>query len=181
MENWKDIEGYEGLYQISDDGNVKSLGRETKRVLNQGEIICKTKEKILTPRKTGNNLRNSRYLSVVLYDKERKSKSFLIHRLVAHHFIKSITNDLVVNHKDFNGNNNNISNLELITQKENTIHYHSNENPLYNKEMLIDLHHNQKLSLRAIARMFGKHHGSIKRIIQYYNIEIKQYCINQYG
>jgi hypothetical protein len=124
IEIWKDIEGYEGLYQISNYGRVKSLERIEKKTLNQGEIYCVFKEKILKSRKSYQK-RRSIYYYVILY-KNKKANTLAIHRLIAHHFIQPIFNtDLVVNHKDLNGLNNDISNLEVITQNENITHYHN--------------------------------------------------------
>jgi len=180
MENWKNIKNYEGVYQISDLGNVKSLEKKQIKKLKQGEVVVTLKEKLLTPRKVGNNLRTSRYLSVALYDNNKKRKDYFIHRLVAEHFINEIGDDMVVNHKDFNGENNNVNNLEIISQRDNTIHYHSFENDVYNKELLIDLHHNKKISLRGIGKMFNTTHKKIKNIMGYYNIEIIRHSINQY-
>lgn len=95
-EIWKDIKGYEGLYQVSNLGNVKSL-------------------------KTNKNLyysnSNNGYLRVGLF--KNKRKMFSIHRLVAENFIPNPNEYLVVNHKDFNQKNNKVDNLEWCTSKEN--------------------------------------------------------------
>jgi hypothetical protein len=103
MEIWKDIEGYEGLYQVSNLGNIKSLNYN-----HTG------KEKL---RKT--NIDKHGYLGVVLY-KNKKSTRKKIHRLVAFHFCEGYGENLVVNHKDEDKTNNVWTNLEWITQKENT-------------------------------------------------------------
>ena len=105
MEEWKDIKGYEGLYQISNKGNVKSLGNNKTR-----------KEKILSPRK------HSGYFFVTLCKKGEKPKNFDIHRLVAEHFLLNPDNLPVVNHKDENKLNNNVENLEWCTFAYNTIY-----------------------------------------------------------
>ena len=98
MEEWKDIKGYEGIYQISNKGRVKSLGNNKTK-----------KEKILRPRKING------YFSVRLCKKGEKPKEFNIHRLVAEHFIPNPDNLPVVNHKDENKLNNNVENLEWCT------------------------------------------------------------------
>lgn len=95
-EIWRDIYGYDGLYQVSNYGNVKSLN-----YLNHG------KEQILKPANRGDG-----YLFVALW-KNGKQKGKLIHRLVAEAFIPN--DDLFktqVNHKDENKANNNVENLE---------------------------------------------------------------------
>ena len=104
MEIWEDIEGYEGIYQVSSLGKVKSLNfNHTK------------KEKILKP-----FFNRDGYLSVNLY-KEGKRKQYLVHRLVAKVFIPNPENKLEVNHKDEDKTNNKVENLEWVTSKENRI------------------------------------------------------------
>lgn len=107
-EIWKDIQGYEGLYQVSNLGNIKSMARSHK--------FGKLKEKI----KNLNPIRNG-YLQVCLC-KDGKKKPFMVHRLVAKHFLKNFDKDLDVNHKDCNKKNNNVNNLEMVTRKENIKH-----------------------------------------------------------
>ena len=107
-EKWKDIKGYEGLYQVSNLGNIKSLNRTTN-IPNAKRI---EKEKILKL-----NTRNGYYVINLRKNGKRISKQ--IHRLVAEAFIPNNDNKPFVNHKDFNRLNNNIENLEWCTQKEN--------------------------------------------------------------
>lgn len=109
IEIFKDIEGYEG-YQISNLGNVKSLGNDKAR-----------KEKVLKPAKDKYG-----YLYVCLH-KQGKVKFCLIHRLVALHFIPNPNNYPIINHKDENPLNNNISNLEWCTPKYNSNYGTRNE------------------------------------------------------
>lgn len=97
-----DIKGYEGLYQISNFGNVKSLGNEKKR-----------KEKII---KQGQSKKG--YLFVNLY-KNGKGKIYQVHRLVAIAFIENPNNFLQVNHKDEDKTNNVVENLEWCDAKYN--------------------------------------------------------------
>lgn len=100
-EFWKDIEGYEGLYKISNLGNVKSS----------------YKNKILKPR-----VKENGYLIVSLY-KDKKDKKFYIHRLVASAFIPNLDKKEYVNHKNFDKRNNTVGNLEWVTRIENFRHY----------------------------------------------------------
>ena len=108
-EVWKDIKGYEGLYQISNLGKVRKL-----RFINN---IC-NKEKIflITPQKI-----NSGYLKVSLY-KNSNFENKLVHRLVAETFIDNPNHYLEVNHKDGNKYNNNADNLEWCNRKQNMQH-----------------------------------------------------------
>lgn len=99
-EIWKDIAGWEGSYQISTYGRVKSL--------KYG------KERILKPSKN-----SSGYLTVGL-SIESRTFSKAIHRLVAIAFVPNPDNKLQVNHKDENKLNNNVNNLEWVTAKENS-------------------------------------------------------------
>ena len=105
-EIWKDILGYEGLYQVSNFGRVRSLDRIVKGCYNTIQI---KKGRILKPRK---NIWG--YLYVVL-SKENRTKAFTIHRLVALHFIDNPNNYPCVNHKDEDKLNNNVDNLEFCS------------------------------------------------------------------
>ena len=117
-EIWKDIKNYEGMYQISNFGNVKTLSRIIYG--KNGKITNKISEKILKPIKSKNN-----YLQVILY-KNNKKKNFYIHKLVAIYFIDNPENKKEVNHIDRNTNNNHVSNLEWVTSKENMKHLEDN-------------------------------------------------------
>ena len=102
MENliWKPVVGYEGLYEVSNTGLVRSLNNLKGRMLK------------LTKRKDG-------YLGVCLY-KHCKQETKTVHRLVAETFIPNPNNLKVINHKDENRSNNNVENLEWCTYSYNT-------------------------------------------------------------
>lgn len=102
IEIWKDIVGFEGLYQISNLGNVKSLN-----YLHTG------KERIL---KLSKNQYGYLY---VTFRKNGEKKNYLIHRLVCQSFIPNPNNLPQVNHKDECKTNNCVENLEWCTCKEN--------------------------------------------------------------
>lgn len=106
MENeiWKDVVGYDGLYQVSNLGRVKSVGSYYHK-----EIILK--EQFF---KQG-------YSKTTLY-KKGKPKSFKTHRLVALAFIHNPENKPQINHKDGNKSNNCVDNLEWVSAKENMQH-----------------------------------------------------------
>lgn len=112
LEIWKDIENYEGLYQVSNFGRVKSLPRLVKN--NGGEYFYKGR--IL------NAGIDSGGYSLVVLSKNDKNKSFRVHRLVASAFIKNPNLHNVVNHIDGNKSNNFYLNLEWTTSSENNAH-----------------------------------------------------------
>ena len=109
MENtkevWKDIPGYEGYYQVSNLGRVKSLARKN----NMGHHL---KEKILKPSF------NKGYPRVI-FCKDAIRKSFFCHRLVAIVFIPNPNNYPIINHKDENPGNCCVENLEWCSYKYN--------------------------------------------------------------
>ena len=107
MEIWKDIKGYEGLYQVSNLGNVKSLNYRKQKCA-----------KNLTPKTN-----NKGYLWVEL-SRDGGRQCFLIHRLVGEAFIKNPYNFKVINHKDENPKNNRVENLEWCTQSGNMQYYY---------------------------------------------------------
>lgn len=104
-ETWKDIKGYEGLYQVSNFGMVKSLNYNGTK-----------EEKLLK-----NKVESSGYIRLCLM-KNGKRKSVLLHRLVAEAFLENPENKKEVNHKDGNKENNNVDNLEWVTPSENILH-----------------------------------------------------------
>jgi len=104
MEIWKEINGYEGLYEVSNLGRIKSLPKGKHR----------KSEMILT-------LRKHPYKFVNL-SKDGKANTKSVHRLVAHAFIPNPLNKSTINHIDCNPSNNNVSNLEWVTPLENQMH-----------------------------------------------------------
>ena len=113
MEEWKDIVGFEGLYQVSNMGRVRSFDQYI-----DGSHGCKrlVKGKILKPCKSGRKA--NPYYEVFLY-KEKKRYRVPLHRLVAKAFIDNTENYPCVNHKDEDPSNNKADNLEWCTHKYN--------------------------------------------------------------
>lgn len=114
-ENWKDIPGYEGRYQVSDLGRVKSLAFYQRCVFKNGvEGKRLTKERILATQ-----VQNSGYVLVHLHlDNERKAHT--VHRLVASAFVPGYAAE--VNHRDGDKSNNAASNLQWVSSSENKQH-----------------------------------------------------------
>ena len=113
IEEWKDIQGYEGHYQISNQGRVKSLARMR---LSKGGSIAPLRERIMCLKKS-----KTGYLLIGLRKDDVKLFTS-IHRLVALHFIENAEEKLTVNHIDGDKENNCYTNLEWSSHKENTVH-----------------------------------------------------------
>lgn len=113
-ELWKDIKGYEGLYQVSNMGRVKSLDRTVALKSGSKRII---RGRILKP-----SLKDNGYLQVILYNNSDKRKNFYVHRLVCEAFYENPEDKPCVNHIDEDKTNNTASNLEWCTYKENSNH-----------------------------------------------------------
>lgn len=144
-EIWKDIKGYEGLYQISNLGRVKSL--KTGKIRKQ----CYDKD---------------RYLKIELSNKTQKSLK--IHRLVAQAFIPNPLNLPQVNHKDGNKLNNNVNNLEWVSPSENTRHriYVLNKNSLYPCKKVTCIELNKKFpSISEGARYINRKPSSLSEVL----------------
>lgn len=112
-EIWKDITGYEGYYQVSNKGRVRSLDRKVecfhgRKATRLGQI-----------RKQSRN--NGGYCCVVL-SKNSKHKTFDVHRLVAQAFLENPNPDFEVNHKDGDKTNNDVDNLEWVSRSYNLAH-----------------------------------------------------------
>ena len=132
-EVWKDIPGYEGLYKVSNFGNIMNLHSNKflkKRLSTNGYYIV--------------DLR-----------KNHRSRVFRVHRLVALSFIPFVDGKVFVNHIDGNKLNNNASNLEWCTQSENVYHAYNaglNKRRLdISESWILELY--KKLSAREIARL----------------------------
>lgn len=105
-EEWRDIKGFEGWYQVSNFGRIKSLNRPFK-----------PGDKILHP-----TLKDDGYMKVSLLGGRSKGKNMLIHRLVAEAFLPNPDNLPIINHKDENKSNNHVENLEWCTYRYNTMY-----------------------------------------------------------
>lgn len=122
MEIWKDIEGYEGIYQASTYGNVRSVDRICKRVLPGGKTrICNQKGKVLKLMINKGTRKGVLPRYQVRLSKNGKTKGVQIHRIIAFTFLDG-DKSLEVNHKDGNPLNNHIDNLELVNKTDNIRH-----------------------------------------------------------
>jgi hypothetical protein len=117
MDNLKLIDGFDDYY-ISPDGTIYST-KYSKRYNHEGKL------RLLKPR-----THPSGYLYAGLFKGVGSSKQRLwrrVHRLVVESFIGPIADGLEVNHKDLNKHNNNVDNLEIVTRRQNLIHFHANK------------------------------------------------------
>lgn len=110
MEKWKPISGYEGLYEVSNKGNIKSFHKN-----KDGVLI-----KLFTEK-----LKHTNYKCLTLVDVFGNKKQFRVHRIVAEMFLSNKHNKRFVNHIDNNGENNCVENLEWCSQSENIKHSHN--------------------------------------------------------
>lgn len=105
-EIWKDIEGYEGLYKVSNLGNILSTNFNKQNISKNLKLhLCKFG-----------------YVKIDLQTPTKKKKSLFVHRLVAEAFIPNTNNYREINHIDGNKTNNMINNLEWITRSKNVKH-----------------------------------------------------------
>ena len=142
MEEWRDIKGYEGYYQISNFGRVKSLSRDVGSNRCKKETIMKT------------SLDKDGYENLVLR-KNGKQRHFRVNRLVAEAFLENPNNYPQVNHKDEDKTNNNVNNLEWCSAKYN-VNYGSRT---------------EKASKKVICVTTGKIFKSIAEASKYYNLK----------
>lgn len=157
MEKWKSIKGYEGYYEVSDKGRVRSLDREI--VYNNGRVHYH-KGSILK------HLIDNEYHRVSL-TREGKRKRFLVHRLVAEAFIPNTDKKEQVDHIDGNPNNNTLENLQWISEEENLAKRkgHSARKPVGQYDLqgnLIAIHS----SIAEAGRKTGISENSIRTVIK---------------
>ncbi len=150
MEIWKKVKGFECTYEVSNFGNVKSLHNK-----NFGNLLNKI---------------NDNYLYVNLFYKNKRLK-IGIHRLVAISFIPNPENKPQVNHKDGNKLNNNVSNLEWNTSKENIIHSYKNNlqtkgNHKLTKEQVIEIRKTKDSNYTNISKKYNVTRHTISNILK---------------
>jgi len=116
-EIWKDIPGYEGMFQVSNLGRVKGIDRY---YVFYNKLIGRMDKRFVKEHIRNQYLTKNGYLKVVI-----KHKNLLVHRLVANAFLPNIENKPQVNHKNGIKTDNKIENLEWATESENQKHRYS--------------------------------------------------------
>lgn len=163
-EIWRDIAGYEGLYQVSNFGRIKSFSRN--------------KSKILSNRKAPTSI----YARIIL-SKNGITKTLSIHRLVAEAFIPNPENKPQVNHIDGNKFNNHVENLEWATASENTQHAFNtglatalrgsqNGAAKLTAEQIAEIRasyipYDENFGVNALSRKFKVGSSTVSRIVKY--------------
>lgn len=160
-EIWQDIKNYEGLYQVSNLGRVKSLERTT---IGKKHGTHKIKEKILKDGKCG------KYKIIVL-SKNAKSKTLYIHRLVAMAFIDNPKKYSEINHKDGNTINNIVDNLEWCNRSYNIKHSYRILKRKINADGIIKFNesHKRKVNQYDLKGNFIKTWNSISEAEKFLN------------
>ena len=167
MELWKSIPNYEGLYEASTEGRIRTAEGKTtrsarfeKRVWKQR--IMKTKKSI---RKGGKNCD----LHVSLW-KDGVEKTWLVARLVALAWCDGYTDGMTVNHKDGNPLNNNIENLEWVTLADNIRHGFDNGLFSSQKECILIADNGERIPFKSLSKasaFLGRNNGYISLCIQH--------------
>ena len=171
MEEWRTVEGYEGRYQVSNLGRVKSVWHS--HYVNSPELRKIFQEKMVAITDNGKGYQ------IVSLSKNGKRKNHYVHRLVAEHFLEKIPGANVVNHKDFNIQNNCVDNLEWCKQKEN-IEYSMSHNrgrfkprPTSTGENYIQKRKG-KYSYSVVIKRKEKRFTNLAEAIEYRDSELKR-------
>lgn len=174
MEIWKDVPGYEGRYQVSNIGNVKSLDRGIQYRPNEiryriGRVLSF-------------DVHRKGYLRVCI-----EGKKFMVHRLVSMAFIPNPFNLPEVNHKDLDKKNNRVENLEWVTSSQNVRHAEAlgafkknreslrirttgsnHKNAVLNEKLVLKIraHYEEIGSIVKTAKHFGLNKGTVDSVLR---------------
>lgn len=162
MEIWKDVVGYEGIYEVSNDGQIRT--KEGKITSNERYSKRVWKQRVLKQKVDKENS-----CRVNLW-KNGKEKTWLVHRLVALAYIPTVEGKESINHIDGSRLNNHIDNLEWCNHKENN--NHAFDTGLMSSNVPIVLvHKNTKQahyfrSMAKAGKFLGKAHGYISAVLK---------------
>ena len=170
-EIWKDIKGFEGVYQISNLGNCRSLDRYITYIqTNQHDPIGKEvkqfiKGRVLTPRLTKQGRRR-----VQLHDKD-----YYIYRLVVSNFIRPLEPGEEVNHIDGNKQNDRLDNLEICSRVENQNHaYNTGLNQNFEKAIRVEVNGVIYNSLGEASKAIGVSKQTLSKALKNPNHKLRK-------
>lgn len=171
-ETWKDVVGYEGIYEVSNHGRIRSHEGKTTFTTRHG--IRRWKQRYLKDKKP-----NGRDVRVTLW-KNGKPKDFLVHRIVAYAFIPLVENKNCINHLDGNPKNNHVDNLEWCNHLENN--RHAFETGLISTNMKVKLTNHlgieyEFMSMSKASQFLGRNSGYISGILK----QNKNMATSKYG
>lgn len=173
-ERWMPISGYEGLYSISNMGKVKSFNKVIWRKSKNGGAWKEYNGGVLSQR-----MSTSGYIKVELCDLYGNKRGLFIHRLIADAFIGDIPDGYVVNHKDGDKTNNIVSNLEIVSKRDDILHAYATglrkpvrwdktnyANAKLTEKDIIDIRKNKgKIIGRELAKIYNVTQANISRIL----------------
>ena len=113
-EKWADVEGYEGIYEVSNLGRVKHLPTTVLTISYHGDVISTRKTEPYIVKQCD----NAQHYKVVGLVKGRSVNSIAVHRLIAQAFIPRLPEQTEVHHKDRDRHNNSLDNLQWVTPEE---------------------------------------------------------------
>lgn len=119
MEEWRDVIGYEGIYQVSNLGRIKRLAHWKNQTIKQSPE--KYTRRMLPEKIMSTNQKSGRYIGISL-SKNKQAKTMSVHRIVAMAFIPNPHGYPEINHIDCNSKNNRVENLEWCDHKHNINH-----------------------------------------------------------
>lgn len=172
-EIWKDVVGYENIYEVSNLGRIRSAkGKTTHSVLHG--------TRKWTPRVLKQKISEDGTCRADLW-KNKAPKTFLVHQLVANAFIKKVEGKDYINHIDGNRLNNHVDNLEWCTYEENNRHAFKNGLMPTNQFVILENLTNNELhkftSMSKASEFLGRSHGFVKSAIDKDEYIVDHYAI----
>lgn len=171
---WKDVVGYEGIYEVSDTGKVRT---------KEGKATYSTRwktERVWQQRTLRQKVSKDNSSRVSLW-KDRKEKTWLVHRLVAKAFIPRVEGKNYINHIDGSRLNNHVSNLEWCDHKENNNHAFDNDLMTCNNKIVLvhdatkEAHYFRSLS--KASEFLGFNSGYLSGAMRKEGFELDEYTI----
>lgn len=152
-EEWRDVDGYAGLYRVSSCGNIESVRRETQFMRSGKQSSMMSGGRNLTLRKTQTGY------SIVGLTKNASQRSKTIHRMVATAFIPNPLGKREVNHKNGIKADNRVENLEWVTHSENVLHSYrclNKRNGGSEKQRVLQLDGDRTIAIHESMRSAGR-------------------------